>query len=203
MATDQTTGTPRPKRVSPNRTHGCSRWSGNETPEYRTWCYIITRCYNPKAKCYRYYGARGIRMCDRWRNSFVAFLEDVGPRPSDKHSIDRIDTNGHYEPGNVRWATKRQQMRNTTRNRLLTAGGRTQCTAAWAEETGLPAKVIEARLKLGWPEERAVMTPKQVPMTEEQRRERRREYERKRSADPERKRKQREYEAAARARKAR
>lgn len=140
-------------------THGNSR-PGRVTPEYRAWCYIITRCTNPNAKSYRYYGARGITICDTWRNSFEAFLADVGPRPSDKHSIDRIDVQKGYEPGNVRWATKTEQMRNTRRNRYLTADGRTQCVAAWAEETGLPPKLIGARLRLGWSESRAVLTPK-------------------------------------------
>jgi hypothetical protein len=75
------------------------------------------RCYNPKDTKYPDYGGRGIVMCDEWRNSFEAFLADVGPRPAPGLSIDRIDNDGNYEPGNVRWATHVVQQSNTRRNR--------------------------------------------------------------------------------------
>lgn len=82
------------------------------TAEYRTWQSIKRRCTNPSQQNYERYGGRGIRMCQEWMESFAAFLEHVGKKPSPEHSIDRIDCNGHYEPGNVRWATRLQQARN-------------------------------------------------------------------------------------------
>jgi hypothetical protein len=128
--------------------------------EYQVWCYIKSRCYNKKVKAFKYYGGRGITMCDRWRNSFAAFLEDMGQRPTPKHQIDRIDNEKGYEPGNCRWATKKEQMRNRSNSRLVTAKGKTQCVATWAEETGLSWDVIWMRLRLGWSDERAVTVPK-------------------------------------------
>lgn len=84
---------------------------GQKTPLYRTWVSIKTRCFNPNAANYQYYGGRGITMCDEWRDSFEAFALAVGPKP-DGTSIDRIDNDGNYQPGNVRWATHSEQMRN-------------------------------------------------------------------------------------------
>jgi hypothetical protein len=80
--------------------------------EYGIWRTMLSRCRNPKTKEYVNYGGRGIQVCDRWENDFEAFLSDTGPRPSKRHSLDRIDVDGNYEPHNVRWATAREQAAN-------------------------------------------------------------------------------------------
>ena len=91
-------------------THGMSR-----TGMYRRWCAMIKRCENPRDKAYKHYGARGIEVCKEWRESFEAFLEDVGECPQPGYSLDRINNDGNYEPGNVRWATQSQQVNNSRR----------------------------------------------------------------------------------------
>ena len=91
------------------KTHGLRR-----TPTYEIWATAKQRCFNPNNQRYRLYGARGITMCERWRNSFQAFYEDMGPRPEGM-SLDRINNDGNYEPGNCRWATQQQQVDNSRR----------------------------------------------------------------------------------------
>ena len=86
-------------------------------PEYIAWCAMRKRCSNPGHPAYKHYGARGISVCDRWESDFPAFLADMGERTSPKHSLDRIDNDGNYEPGNCRWATKAEQMANRRNSR--------------------------------------------------------------------------------------
>lgn len=108
-------------------------------PTYRSWRSMRNRCYNPSLPDYRNYGARGITVCDRWRDSFENFLADVGPRPGSEFSIDRYPNNdGNYEPGNVRWATKKQQGNNRRGNHLITHDGRTSTVAEWADILNIP-----------------------------------------------------------------
>lgn len=92
--------------------HGNRRGKENTSREYEAWCSMIGRCERESDTNFHNYGARGIKVCDKWRNSFECFLADMGDRPSPKHSLDRIDVNGDYEPTNCRWATKTDQMRN-------------------------------------------------------------------------------------------
>ncbi len=94
-----------------NTKHGMS-----ETKEYNTWENIISRCINSNNNQYKYYGGRGITICNRWKDSFENFYEDMGPRPGPEYSIDRIDNNGNYESSNCRWTTHKEQMRNTRKN---------------------------------------------------------------------------------------
>jgi hypothetical protein len=104
-------------------THGCTRGpNGQLTPEYQAWRGMKTRCLNPNHHKFPGYGGRGIRICDEWLADFAAFLRHIGPRPSPEMSVDRIDVNGHYEPGNVRWATPAQQRANRRDSSSLRLG---------------------------------------------------------------------------------
>lgn len=137
---------------------GCSRRRGHgmaRTPEHKAWVAIKQRCFNPNASNHKNYGARGITMCDEWLNDFAAFYLNVGPRPSARHSIERINNNGNYEPGNVRWATAKEQMRNRRNSRLVTFENKTLCVSAWAEHLGLTVPQMVRRLR-NWPLKRAL-----------------------------------------------
>ena len=113
--------------------HG-ERADGGETPEYRAWCAMIIRCENPNGKHWQNYGGRGISVSPRWRHSYDTFLADMGRRPSARHSLDRIDVDGNYEPGNCRWATQSEQCRNWRRNRHFNAI--TAMQIAWLRTDG-------------------------------------------------------------------
>lgn len=119
-------------RKGVNRTHGMSKTSTS-----KSWEGMRQRCYNPNNNSYHRYGGRGITVCERWRESFENFLEDMGPAP-EGHSIERKDNNGNYEPDNCRWANKREQSLNRRTSRLVTAHGRTLTIKEWADLCGLP-----------------------------------------------------------------
>lgn len=138
---------------SSGRKHGMSR-----SPTYFAWQGMKERCYNPRSKRYYDYGGRGIKVCDPWRHSFEAFLADMRPKPEGM-TLDRIDTNGNYEPSNCRWATALQQGQNTRRNHLITIGGTTLILTEWARRMGLKQESIRNRLRRGWSEVDAVTTP--------------------------------------------
>lgn len=139
--------------------HGEAR-KGKRSPEYVTWYSMIQRCCNSKNSAWKNYGGRGIRVCREWRDSFTAFLDHVGRRPSLKHTIDRTDNDGDYEPGNVQWVTRKRQLRNRRGTHMLTYDDRTMSIPDWAEELGLSARTIYDRVvKLGWLTERALVTP--------------------------------------------
>jgi len=125
---------------------------------YGIWRRMHERCTNPKDRSFRHYGGRGIDVCARW-DDFAAFLKDMGESPSRAHSIDRINNDGNYEPGNCRWATAAEQARNTRQNVFLTFSGKTQCMSDWARELGVPVPTLHNRLSRGWSPERALSTP--------------------------------------------
>lgn len=129
--------------VTLSRTHGQSSQK-HKASEYRTWINMKTRCYNDKYPEYFLYGGRNIALCDRWRDSFENFYADMGPKPEPKrkYSIDRINNNGNYEPGNCRWATSREQNNNRRSNRLITYQNRTQTLSQWAEELNIDIKIL-------------------------------------------------------------
>ena len=128
------------------------------TKEYQAWQAMIGRCYNPRAKNFHRYGGRGIAVCERWRNSFDNFFSDMGERP-DGHSIDRIDNNGNYEPGNCRWATDSEQTGNRECSLFLTYNGETLTVAEWAKRCSLTRAALTHRLRKGWDAERALTQP--------------------------------------------
>lgn len=134
-------------KKAPRTYHGHCHGGSNFTPEYRAWKAMIERCENPNSKPYPDYGGRGIRVHSTFRTSFLAFLAEIGHRPSKEHSLDRIDNSKGYEPGNVRWATRREQNRNNRRTRFVTYRGRTMSIAGWAEEFRVPYHILYARLK--------------------------------------------------------
>ena len=131
----------------------------NKSLEHRAWVSMKQRCLNPKKREYPHYGGRGITVCDAWLHSFITFLNDVGFRPSDKHSLDRIDVNGNYEPSNVRWATQQQQTDNTRTVRMVTINGKTKSISAWERHFGLPKGTVRRREVSGWSIEEAIKTP--------------------------------------------
>ena len=115
--------------IERNTKHGL--WKSSE---FSSWMSAKDRCFNPAEQSYKHYGGRGITMCDRWKNSFAAFFEDMGQKPTPNHTLDRIDNDGHYQPGNCRWATHRQQMANRRNSILITHKGETLCLAEWSRK---------------------------------------------------------------------
>lgn len=138
--------------------HGGSAGSGS-SPEYRAWQSIKKRCFNPRDKSYPYYGGRGITMDPVWRNDFLRFLDDVGVRPP-RMTLDRINNDGNYQPGNCRWATRQQQALNTRRNRLFEFRGKKQSLKNWAAESGIKVSTLSSRIfRCGWAVDRALTSP--------------------------------------------
>lgn len=140
----------------PTRTHGMSR-----TRIYRSWSMMKDRCYNPNNTCYGRYGGRGIGVCQRWRESFEAFYEDMGDRPSGM-SLDRIDNDGEYSPANCRWADSLTQRSNTRKPlRTFEINGVTKTVAEWCREYGVSQSLVNNRISNGWHGEAVfTMSPK-------------------------------------------
>lgn len=125
--------------------HGFSR-----TPEYGIWQNAKWRCTNPKRRDFKNYGGRGIKMCNEWLNSFESFIYHVGFRKNKNYSLDRIDVNGNYEPGNVRWVLIKEQLNNKRNNRLISWNGITRSVSQWAKSTGISRPTIQSRLERGF-----------------------------------------------------
>jgi hypothetical protein len=148
-------------RSGASKSCGCIRPSGENSPRfkhggrrdypqlYRTWCNIIQRCENQNNKGFLRYGGRGIKVCDRWRNDFQAFVDDMGERPSPTHSVDRINNDGDYTPENCRWATSKQQSRNRSGRHYVTIGGDKMPLSEAVEKYGGNYDTVKWRLYQG------------------------------------------------------
>lgn len=146
-------------RLASQTIYGQSNSIGDSrSPEYHTWSGMIHRCFSDRGDDFKRYKSRGITVCERWM-VYDNFLKDMGRRPSPKHSLDRIDNDGNYEPGNCRWATKSDQAKNTRRTRILTVDGVSKSMKDWAILVGVPYGAIQARLNRGWSHEKAVLAP--------------------------------------------
>lgn len=141
---------------------GCLRVTHGHTGTYvyRVWHGIHSRCKYLSNVGYKDYGGRGISVCERW-NDFSSFLADMGYPPSEKHTVDRENSDGPYSPENCRWATRKEQARNRSNNSLITFKDRTLTQVEWAEITGLSTNMIRKRLSRGWSVESALTTPAQ------------------------------------------
>lgn len=135
--------------------HWKTRPSVRADPTYHAWCEMRYRCSNPNIREWKRYGGRGISVCKRWRKSFKAFLEDMGPKPVGL-SLDRKNFDGNYEPSNCRWATASEQANNTSRNFIITAIGKTQTLSQWSSELGMCKNTLRNRILKGWPPDLAV-----------------------------------------------
>lgn len=136
------------------------RHGGYGSPAYRAWAYMLQRCTNPKTRRYSRYGGRGITVCERWRE-FPAFLEDMGPRPSPEHSLERKDNDGNYEPGNCVWATKSEQNSNKSNNHYVIYKGERMSLVQAIRAAGDVVTLggVQGRLRRGWGVQESIETP--------------------------------------------
>lgn len=136
-----------------NKKHG-----QRHTTEYSIWQNMMTRCTNEKSNCFYRYGGRGITVCDEWRD-FQGFYADMGDKPEGM-TLDRIDNNGPYSKDNCRWATSKEQARNTRRSQIVEFNNKKQCLKDWADEVGLAYNTLRKRFVIyNWPFEKAITTP--------------------------------------------
>lgn len=142
------------RRRRGQRKHGLSH-----TPECRAWHHMRARCENHEHPSYPRYGGRGITVCNEWQ-VFETFYSDMGPRPSPKHTLERINNDLGYSKANCTWATRAQQAHNTRRTRLITHNGETLCLREWARRIGVHHCTLAYRIKMGFPME-YVMRPGQ------------------------------------------
>ena len=148
-------------RSGATKSCGCNRGNKNKIVDkktYRSWANMKYRCYRKKNKDYKHYGARGIKVCKRWLNSFDSFCEDMGKiKPT--MTLDRIDNNGDYSPENCRWATMKEQNNNRRYNYSIEFKGKKRNAAQIARMIGMNPGVLQLRLYRGWSIERAINQP--------------------------------------------
>lgn len=130
--------------------HGDGDRGSNRAPEYEAWAGMNQRCYNPNNKMYIYYGGRGITVCDEWRSNYIAFLSHVGRKPSPEYSIERIDNNKGYEPGNVKWANLIEQASNKSNVIKIEFNGKNLTLAEWSRELGIKYSTLQERRRRGF-----------------------------------------------------
>lgn len=136
-----------------------------KTRVYRIWCAMRTCCTNPNFPMYNYYGGRGIKICDRWLK-FENFYADMGEPTTDKHTLERKNSNGNYEPSNCKWATRKEQGNNTRHNRFIEFNGKIKTLAQWSDDYHIKQSTLSDRLKSGWPFVDAVTLPIGAPRTD-------------------------------------
>ncbi len=134
--------------------HGESR-----SKEYRIWSAMRRRCNEASEPCYEHYGGRGIAVCEEWDNSFEKFLSDMGKKPSDRHTLERIDNNRNYEPANCKWATWDEQGQNKRNTVFVEHDGKVLTLRQWSAETGIPIDTLRHRRRDGWSPERMLSQP--------------------------------------------
>ena len=128
-----------------------------QTPTYRSWHMMLQRCGNPNNHAYARYAGRGIKVCERWKK-FSSFLEDMGERPAGT-TLDRINNDGNYEPGNCRWATPLEQAFNSSRIRRVEFNGKSGSVSYWSRITGIHVQTLVSRFQKGWTAAEALTTP--------------------------------------------
>lgn len=145
------------QRVTEKATHGEASGKRGATKEYRTWIRIKDRCYNQDAVSYPNYGGRGIKVCSRWLHSYENFISDMGRAPSKDHSIERKNINKDYTPKNCSWATKLEQMNNTSRTMWVFFRGERKSISNWCRDLGVNKSTVYQRIyKLKWNAEKAL-----------------------------------------------
>lgn len=130
--------------------------------EHAVWKTMRQRCNNKNATDYDYYGGRGIKVCKEWdfpKGGFTNFIRDMGPRPTNYHTIDRKDNNGNYCPDNCKWATRKEQNINTRQVKWITHNGKTRCIADWLSIIDISKCTFYSRVRKGWSMEKAMFTP--------------------------------------------
>lgn len=138
-----------------HRIHGESK----KTPEWLAWKNMIDRCTNPHHRAYGNYGGRGISVCRKWRRAYLAFVQDVGRRPTSGHSLNRVDNEKGYFPGNVNWVTRKDQCRNKRNNLILEIDGVRKTMTEWALTSQINLQTFYGRLRRGWLPKAALTIP--------------------------------------------